>query len=107
MFTYYVIRASYVIYPRYYRVTDFEKAMIIVQSIVTVMLVSGLYYSWKHDLNLVRVLLYLQAFQMILSNFNVYDREDSMNFEGLNMLSTSFSVMFTIYNLFLANMVVF
>ena len=44
---------------------------------------------------------------MILSNFNVYDKEDSMNFEGLNMLSTSFSVMFTIYNLFLANMVVF
>ena len=44
---------------------------------------------------------------MQLSNFNVYDRQDSMNFEGLNMLSSSFSVMFTIFNVFLANMVIY
>lgn len=30
-----------------------------------------------------------------------------MNFEGLNMLSSSFSVMITIFNVFLANMVVY
>lgn len=30
-----------------------------------------------------------------------------MNFEGLNMLSSMFSVMITIFNLFLANMVVY
>ena len=43
---------------------------------------------------------------MILSNFNVYTIDDVVNFEGLNMLSTMFSVMFCFFNCFLGNMVI-
>ena len=76
------------------------------QSVVTGFIILGFIHSWKFNLNSIKVVLYLQAIQFIFSNFNVYDQQDSLNFEGLNMLSTMFSVMFCIFNCFLANMVV-
>lgn len=42
---------------------------------------------------------------MILSNYNGYDSTDTKNFEGLNMLSTVFSVMFCFFNCFLSSLV--
>jgi hypothetical protein len=44
---------------------------------------------------------------MTLSNFNGYVEEHTINFEGLNMLSTVFSVQIAIFNCYLASMVVF
>jgi intracellular septation protein A len=43
---------------------------------------------------------------MALSNFNGYSQEQTINFEGLNMLSTVFSVIIAIFNCYLASMVI-
>ena len=43
---------------------------------------------------------------MCLSNYNVYDKDANPNFEGLNMLSTVFSVIFCILNCYLASLVI-
>jgi uncharacterized membrane protein len=42
---------------------------------------------------------------MSLANFNVYEESDTKNFQGLNTLSTVFSVLFAVFNTFLASMV--
>lgn len=42
---------------------------------------------------------------MSLANFNVYDEEDTKNFQGLNTLSTVFSVLFAVFNSILASMI--
>lgn len=43
---------------------------------------------------------------MCLSNFNGYDEDDTQNFEGLNMLSTVYSVIFSIFNTYLGSMLI-
>lgn len=43
---------------------------------------------------------------MTLSNFNGYVEENTINFEGLNMLSTVFSVLVSVFNCYLASMVI-
>ena len=43
---------------------------------------------------------------MALSNFNGYKKENTINFQGLNMLSTVFTVLFAVFNTYLASMVV-
>ena len=42
---------------------------------------------------------------MCLMNFNMYDEDDTKNFQGLNTLSTLFSVLFTIFNTFIASLI--
>jgi hypothetical protein len=42
---------------------------------------------------------------MSLANFNVYDETDTKNFQGLNTLSTVFSVLFAVFNSFLASII--
>lgn len=64
----------------------------------------GLIYSIKR-IEVIKVILYLQAVIMASSNFNEYNRDDVKNFEGLNMLSTVFSIIFAIFNTYLASMV--
>ena len=59
---------------------------------------------WR--ITMIRPLLYIQAAQMTLSNFNGYSEENTINFEGLNMLSTVFSVLFAVFNCYLASMVI-
>ena len=59
-----------------------------------------------NNLHSIKYMLHLQALQMILSNFNMYDEEDTKNFEGLNMISTVFSVLFTIFNSVIASLVI-
>lgn len=44
---------------------------------------------------------------MTLSNFNEYDDGDTKNFQGLNMLSNVFSVLFAVFNCYLGSMVVY
>lgn len=58
----------------------------------------GTIYSYTHDINIIKGLLYLEAIIMASANFNEYNRDDLNNFEGLNMLSTLFSVIFAIFN---------
>ena len=60
---------------------------------------AGLIYSYTTDLNILKVLLYLEAVIMASANFNEYNRDDLFNYEGLNMLSTLFSVIFAIFNI--------
>lgn len=72
------------------------------------MIVLAIVYSYKFDMNVIPYCLFVQAIQMMLSNFNVYTSfkdaalidgvESYDNFEGLNMLSSVFSVMFNIFN---------
>jgi len=50
--------------------------------------------------------LYLQAFQLGLSNFNHLESDDTNNWNGINTLSAVFSMIFVIYNTFLANFLV-
>jgi hypothetical protein len=63
----------------------------------------GASFYWK---DLVKPLLYIQAAQMTLSNFNSLNQENSINFVGLNMLSTVFSVYIAIFNCYLASIVI-
>ena len=60
---------------------------------------------WRIDC--IKPLLYIQAAQMALSNFNGYVVENTINFEGLNMLSTVFSVLIAFFNCYLASMVIY
>ena len=66
----------------------------------------GTIYSYIRDISVIKGLLYLEAIIMASANFNEYNRDDLKNFEGLNMLSTLFSVIFAIFNVQLANLVV-
>ena len=54
----------------------------------------------------VTFVLYLQAVMLALSNFNNYSRSQSLNFEGLNTLSTVFSIIFCVFNTLLGNLIV-
>ena len=64
-----------------------------------VFLVSWLY---KEHIGLIKYVLFLQIVQMQISNFKVYKSNCEAglydNYEGLNMLSAVFSVIFTIFN---------
>jgi hypothetical protein len=80
--------------------------MIILQLIGMGIVALGLGLSFKY-ITVIKPLLYIQAAQMALSNFNGYVEENTINFEGLNMLSTVFSVLFAVFNCYLANMVIY
>lgn len=74
--------------------------------IVMIMVFLGIAGSyWRIDS--IKPLLYIQAALMTLSNFNGYVEENTINFEGLNMLSTVFSVLIAVFNCYLASMVIF
>ena len=66
----------------------------------------GMVYSYFVNISIIKWLLYIQALQMTLSNFNGYVEENTINFEGLNMLSTVFSVLISVFNCYLASMVI-
>ena len=66
----------------------------------------GIVVSYRY-LNVIKPLIYMQAALMVLSNYNGYTEENTINFEGLNMLSTVFSVLFVVLNCYLASMVVY
>ena len=62
-------------------------------------------WSFRRDLWVIRYLLFLQAIQMQMSNLNIYEpgsnaneSDGFTNYQGLNMLSTVYSVIFSISN---------
>lgn len=63
-------------------------------------------WSFYKHLHIISFLLYLQSILLALSNYNNYDAETNPNFEGLNMVSTVFSVIYCILNCYLASLVV-
>ena len=73
---------------------------------ITVAVITALTFKEETKfIHTIKYLLFLQAIQMQISNFNAYqkgtnDNENDgfTNYQGLNMLSTVFSVMFTIFN---------
>ena len=95
---YYFIRLTVVILPRWSKFDSFVIVMLILQSIGMGFVFFGIIYSYIADLNIIKVLLYLEAIIMASANFNEYNRDDLFNYEGLNMLSTLFSVIFAIFN---------
>jgi hypothetical protein len=95
---YYFIRLTVVILPRWSKFDSFVIVMLILQSIGMGFVFFGIIYSYIADLNIIKVLLYLEAIIMAIANFNEYNRDDLLNYEGLNMLSTLFSVIFAIFN---------
>ena len=66
----------------------------------------GTAWSFYRNLSVIKFLLYIQAGVMVISNYNVYKEEENINFQGLNMLSTVFSVLFSVLNCFLASLVI-
>lgn len=67
---------------------------------------AGLLYSLR-DVTVIKYILYLEPIIMASSNFNHYNRDDFNNFDGLNMITTVFSVIFAIFNTYLANCVIY
>ena len=104
--TYYIFRCIFVIFPKFERRTSFVQSMIIVQLVGMCLVTIGMAVSYHH-ISVIKPLLYIQAGQMALSNFNGYVEENTINFEGLNMLSTVFSVLFAVFNCYLASMVIY
>tara|TARA_B110000285_G_C15081048_1_gene593523 strand:+ start:509 stop:904 length:396 start_codon:yes stop_codon:yes gene_type:complete len=96
---YYLCRLTIVILPRWSKFDSFVHTMLVLQSIGMGSIFGGLIYSYTTDLNIIKVLLYLEAVIMASANFNEYNRDDLFNYEGLNMLSTLFSVIFAIFNI--------
>ena len=62
--------------------------------------------SLYKDLHVIKFVVYLQAVEMILANFNRYKEYEHKNFQGLNMLHTVFGVMFVLYNTFIGNLLI-
>jgi PAS domain-containing protein len=80
--------------------------MIIIQIIMEILSILGAIFSYYRDLSVIKPLLYVQAAQMAISNYNVYTIDSNINFEGLNMLSAVFSVLFAVLNTYLASLVI-
>ena len=95
---YYLCRLSIVILPRWSKFDSFVHTTLILQSIGMGAILLGLIYSYTTNLNVIKGLLYIEAIIMASANFNEYNRDDLNNYEGLNMLSTLFSVIFIIFN---------
>jgi hypothetical protein len=104
--TYYIFRCIFVIFPRFERRTPFVQSIIVVQLVGMCLVTLGMVASFYH-ISIIKPLLYIQAVQMALSNFNGYVEENTLNFEGLNMLSTVFSVLFAVFNCYIASMVIY
>ena len=103
---YYMTRLFVVILPRWDKFDNFVHTTLILQSIGMGSVFFGTIYSYIIDINVIKGLLYLEAIIMASANFNEYNRDDLKNFEGLNMLSTLFSIIFAIFNVQLGNMVI-
>jgi hypothetical protein len=107
--TYFVLRASLLLYPQWGTYEE-PRVRIFVGLQTAIQVITGGVTAitfWKKDLikHIVWVV-FLQALEMVLSNFNRYKRHEHINFEGLNMLHTVFGVMFLIYNTFIGHLII-
>lgn len=104
--SYYFVRAIFIIFPSEREKTGFATAIEILQFLLNlyVCIMVGWSFKFESGIHFIKYLLFLQCIQMDLSNFNIYKAQSSehsdgfVNFEGLNMLSSVFSVMFNIFN---------
>ena len=101
---YYFIRACIIIYPMWNNNTTFEKVMILIQTVMGLIILAIIISSYKYDIKPVLYTLYLQSILFLISNFNVYRKENFTNSQGLNNLATIFSVIYTVINSLIASM---
>ena len=87
VFSYYLLRAALVIYPKYSKFDDFTKFTVMIQTAISAFLILAFIYSFKVKIDHFYWALYIQAIQMCLSNFNGYDEDDTKNFEGFKYFS--------------------
>ena len=102
---YYLLRASIIIFPNWKNDTAFEKWVNIIQVLVAVFTGVVVVYSYTYNLRPVKWALYSQAVLFLLSNLNMYQKDETPNYQGLNMLSSVFSMIFTTMNVVYATMV--
>lgn len=102
---YYILRAIIIIFPYWSRETKLERIFTICQAIIAMIVVVIVAQSYKYNLMAIKYALYLQSFIFIFSNFNMYKSDVLENYQGLNILSAVFSMIFTIMNVVLATMV--
>lgn len=76
---YYIIRAGIIIYPLWNNNTIFEKTMIAVQTVLALSIAGIIIYSYKFTIKPVMYTLYMQAILFLISNFNVYRKENFNN----------------------------
>ena len=98
----------FIIFPLFADNDTFEQVFQIVQLFMSLTVTGSIIYTYFiPNLNILKYMLFLQAIQMQLSNFNMYkehkesDEEGEkvfLNYEGLNQLSTVFSVIFSFCN---------
>jgi hypothetical protein len=60
--------------------------MLVLQMIGMGATITGLVYSYTTDINIIKVLLYIEPIIMSSANFHENNEEDINNSEGLNML---------------------
>lgn len=107
--SYYVIRLIFVVYPRFFQGDDPRILVEIIQSVLCFINITGItvtYYKQDRYLYGVKYLIISFSVMMIISNFHQYhslDEDDDhsigfLNFQALNMLTSTFSIMFTIFN---------
>ena len=66
--------------------TSFVHVMLVLQMIGMGATITGLVYSYTTDINIIKVLLYIEPIIMSSANFHENNEEDINNSEGLNML---------------------
>ena len=77
VFSYYLIRACLVIYPKYSRFAPHIQVMVIIQSILFFSLIIMTLASFKISIEMIQWVLYGQSILLSLSNFNGYDESDT------------------------------
>lgn len=102
---YYVLRAIIIIYPWWDKDTFTENVVSIIQTVISFVVIVIVVQSYKFDLSAIKYALYLQSFIFILSNINMYKRDRTINFQGLNILNACFSMIFTVINVVYATMI--
>jgi len=77
--TYYCCRAMFIIFPESDKSTTFQMAIEIIQALMCVGMCLTVFHSYKSDfLDSIKLLLFVQAIQMVLSNFSVYKRVNTL-----------------------------
>ena len=103
--SYWILRFFLIQRPKYQNYDQVTRANVISQGCITFGIIATLIYTKLRTLSMIKYLLYIQAIQMSMANFNVYEESDTKNFQGLNTLSTVFSVLFAVFNTFLASLI--
>lgn len=94
-----------VIFPHWSKETEVEKILSVVQAILALVVFGIILQSYKYNIYAIKYALYLQSAVFILSNFNLYKKDKTLNYQGLNILNAVFSMIFTVMNVVYATMI--